>query len=68
MEPKDEEPRPAATTAEATKACRRSKREEHEADYQESMVAIAKNLQDVEGPDMKETMKEQIQQWFFACR
>ncbi|XP_071399760.1 dynein regulatory complex protein 11 [Centroberyx affinis] len=67
MEPKHQQPCPAATTAQATKARTRTKQEEHEEDFQRSIVTITNKLRDVEGPDMSETMKDQIRQWFVEC-
>ena len=29
---------------------------------------IKDKIRDVEGPDMKETMQDQIRQWFIECR
>ncbi|XP_072536868.1 dynein regulatory complex protein 11 isoform X2 [Salminus brasiliensis] len=62
-------PRPctAAVVAEDTKSRRRTKQEEHEEDYQKSVISITNSLREVEGPDMKETMKDQIRQWFIEC-
>ncbi|CAB1324598.1 unnamed protein product [Coregonus sp. 'balchen'] len=60
-------PCPATTAAQANEAHRRGKQEEHEEDYQKSIVAITDKLREVEGPDMRETMKDQIRQWFIEC-
>uniref|UniRef100_A0A667W7X3 Zgc:153738 n=1 Tax=Myripristis murdjan TaxID=586833 RepID=A0A667W7X3_9TELE len=51
----------------ANKVCTRTKQEEYEEDYQKSIVAITNKLRVVEGPEMMETMKEQIRQWFIEC-
>ncbi|KAL6459341.1 hypothetical protein MHYP_G00328130 [Metynnis hypsauchen] len=58
---------PAASAAEATKTCRRTKQEEHEEDYQKSLISITNSLRELEGPNMTETMKDQIRQWFIEC-
>uniref|UniRef100_A0AAR2M1E6 AAA+ ATPase domain-containing protein n=1 Tax=Pygocentrus nattereri TaxID=42514 RepID=A0AAR2M1E6_PYGNA len=58
---------PAALVAEATKTCRRTKQEEHEEDYQKSLISITNSLRELEGPNMTETMKDQIRQWFIEC-
>uniref|UniRef100_A0A8C5F852 Zgc:153738 n=1 Tax=Gadus morhua TaxID=8049 RepID=A0A8C5F852_GADMO len=50
------------------RASRRGKQEEHERDYQDSIVTVTDELQEAEGPDMKEKNKTQIRQWFFECR
>ncbi|XP_041695880.2 dynein regulatory complex protein 11 isoform X2 [Coregonus clupeaformis] len=67
MEPRHIQPCPATTAAQANEAHRRGKQEEHEEDYQKSIVAITDKLREVEGPDMRETMKDQIRQWFIEC-
>ncbi|KAL0186136.1 hypothetical protein M9458_017806, partial [Cirrhinus mrigala] len=45
-------------------ANRRIRQEEHEDDYQKSIGSVIHQLREVEGPEMKETMKDQIRQWF----
>ncbi|XP_067890711.1 dynein regulatory complex protein 11 isoform X2 [Heterodontus francisci] len=42
--------------------------EVHEVEYQEALVTIKKQVQAVEGPDIQETLQEQIRQWFIECR
>ncbi|TRY95217.1 hypothetical protein DNTS_010028, partial [Danionella cerebrum] len=49
-------------------ANRHAKQEEHEEDYQKSIGSVIHQLREVEGPEMKETMKDQIRQWFIECR
>lgn len=44
------------------------RQEEHEDDYQKSISSVIYQLREVEGPEMKETMKDQIRQWFIECR
>ncbi|XP_053360215.1 dynein regulatory complex protein 11-like [Clarias gariepinus] len=61
------QPCPAVVLAEDNKAIRRKKQEEHEEDYHKAMISISKILRETEGPDMKETMKGQIRQWFIEC-
>ncbi|XP_039985617.1 dynein regulatory complex protein 11 isoform X1 [Xiphias gladius] len=68
MDPKYQVTCPAEITAWASEACTRIKQEEHEEDYQRSIVAVTKQLRDVEGHDMSKTMKDQIRQWFIECR
>ncbi|KAG5850704.1 dynein regulatory complex protein 11 [Anguilla rostrata] len=53
--------------ARANEACRRQRQNQHEEDFQKSIIAITDQLREVEGPDMKETMKDQIRQWFIEC-
>ncbi|XP_047401724.1 dynein regulatory complex protein 11 isoform X3 [Sciurus carolinensis] len=40
----------------------------HEEDYREALVTIKSDLQQIEGPDIKESLQEQIRQWFIECR
>ncbi|XP_068563222.1 dynein regulatory complex protein 11 [Cebidichthys violaceus] len=68
MDPKYQVPCPAVITAQANEACTRIKREDHNADYQKSVVAVTNQLQEVEGLDMSKSMKDQIRQWFIECR
>uniref|UniRef100_A0A8D2ZQI1 AAA+ ATPase domain-containing protein n=1 Tax=Scophthalmus maximus TaxID=52904 RepID=A0A8D2ZQI1_SCOMX len=68
MDPKYQVPCPAEVTAQASEACTRMKQQEHEEEYQKSMVAAKKQLQDIEGHDITKTMKDQIRQWFIECR
>lgn len=68
MDPKYQVPRPAEITAQANEVCARNKQREYNDDYQKSLVAVTKQLRDVEGHDMSKTMKEQIRQWFIECR
>ncbi|KAI4872327.1 hypothetical protein NFI96_027755 [Prochilodus magdalenae] len=58
---------PAAASAEDTKTRRRTTQEEHEEDYQKSLISITNSLRELEGPNMRETMKDQIRQWFIEC-
>nr|XP_015209575.1 PREDICTED: IQ and AAA domain-containing protein 1-like isoform X1 [Lepisosteus oculatus] len=57
----------AMKTAQVTEGQRRQKQEEHEEEFQKTRITIKDKLRDVEGPDMKETMKDQIRQWFIEC-
>jgi hypothetical protein len=47
---------------------RRVTQEMHEQEYQQSLVTIKDKITETEGPDMKETMQDQIRQWFIECR
>jgi len=47
---------------------RRRVQEMNEVEYQQALVSIKDKLKQVEGPDMKETMMDQIRQWFLECR
>ncbi|CAL8344542.1 unnamed protein product [Gadus morhua 'NCC'] len=68
MEPDRWRPGAAIAAAQRNEASRRGKQEEHERDYQDSIVTVTDELREAEGPDMKEKNKTQIRQWFFECR
>uniref|UniRef100_A0A8C3HDN7 IQ motif containing with AAA domain 1 like n=1 Tax=Chrysemys picta bellii TaxID=8478 RepID=A0A8C3HDN7_CHRPI len=46
---------------------RRLRQADYEAEYQQALVSIREGLYEVEGPDMREEMKEQLRQWFIEC-
>uniref|UniRef100_F6UHC0 Uncharacterized protein n=1 Tax=Ciona intestinalis TaxID=7719 RepID=F6UHC0_CIOIN len=50
------------------KADRHITQEENEVEYQQALVTIKEKIRQVEGPDIKETMQDQIRQWFIECR
>ena len=68
MHPKYQMPCSAEIMAQASEVSTRIKQEEHEDDYQKSVVAVTNQLRDVEGHDIGKTMKDQIRQWFIECR
>merc|ERR1712080_297350 len=41
---------------------------ENEREYQKALVSIKEKLKDVEGPEMRESMQDQIRQWFIESR
>eukprot|EP00112_Aurelia_sp_Birch-Aquarium-sp1_P000787 Seg1077.3 transcript_id=Seg1077.3/GoldUCD/mRNA.D3Y31 product="Dynein regulatory complex protein 11" protein_id=Seg1077.3/GoldUCD/D3Y31 len=47
---------------------RRVVQEEYERDYQKALVTVKDKLAEIEGPEMKEKMQDQIRQWFIECR
>lgn len=51
-----------------TEQQRRLTQKMHENEYQQALVTIKDKIRDSEGPDMKETMMDQIRQWFIECR
>ncbi|KAJ8375468.1 hypothetical protein SKAU_G00060480, partial [Synaphobranchus kaupii] len=53
--------------AQANEACRRQRQNQHEVDFQKAIITITDQIREVEGPEMKETMKDQIRQWFIEC-
>ncbi|XP_042534743.1 dynein regulatory complex protein 11 isoform X2 [Dipodomys spectabilis] len=60
----------SATIKQAEKVnCLRSNVQmEHEENYQEAMITIKEDLKLIEGQDFKESLKDQIRQWFIECR
>ncbi|XP_074857538.1 dynein regulatory complex protein 11 isoform X2 [Carettochelys insculpta] len=40
----------------------------HETEYEKALVSIKTYLREMEGPDIKESLQEQIRQWFIECR
>ncbi len=51
-----------------TEDARRRVQERNELEYQQDLQAIQERIRDSEGPDIRETMKDQIRQWFIECR
>ncbi|XP_068101429.1 dynein regulatory complex protein 11 isoform X2 [Hyperolius riggenbachi] len=51
-----------------TEALRSDLQDQHEADYQHALVHIKDTIRETEGLDMKETLQDQIRQWFIECR
>ncbi|KAM9849670.1 dynein regulatory complex protein 11-like [Aulostomus maculatus] len=68
MDPKFEHPSSAQIRMKARKVSRQIKQKEHEDGYLRTLVAVTDQIRQVEGPDLKNTMKEQIRQWFWECR
>ncbi|KAJ4943004.1 hypothetical protein JOQ06_005513 [Pogonophryne albipinna] len=68
MDPKYKLPCPTEIAAQSSEASRKIKQDEHNEDYQKSLVSVTNQLRDVEGYDISKTMKEQIRQWFIECR
>lgn len=61
-------PSPAHLHAQQVKDSRHRVQEEHETEYQKALVSIKESVRTVDGPDIKETLQEQIRQWFIECR
>ena len=36
--------------------------------YHQALVTVKEKIREIEGPDMKENMQDQIRQWFIECR
>ena len=49
-------------------ADRRKTQEVHEQEYQQALITIKEKIRETEGPDIKETLMDQIRQWFIECR
>jgi len=56
------------TMASRTEVDRRKTQEVHEQEYQQALVTIKEKIRETEGPDIKETLMDQIRQWFIECR
>lgn len=41
---------------------------ENEREYQKALVSVKEKLRDVEGPEMREKLQDQVRQWFIECR
>ncbi|KAI4888903.1 hypothetical protein NFI96_032048 [Prochilodus magdalenae] len=59
---------PAQQRAQQVENSRRQVQEQHETEYQQALVTIKESVHLVDGPDIKETLQEQIRQWFLECR
>ncbi|XP_072539024.1 dynein regulatory complex protein 11 isoform X2 [Salminus brasiliensis] len=59
---------PAQQRAQQVENSRRQVQEQHEAEYQQALFTIKESVRSVDGPDIKETLQEQIRQWFLECR
>lgn len=68
MGPQGNQPRSYAAAVYGNKARRRQKQREHEEDYQKAISTVTDKLRELEGPDIKEAMKDQIRQWFIECQ
>ncbi|XP_015271924.1 PREDICTED: IQ and AAA domain-containing protein 1-like, partial [Gekko japonicus] len=62
--------RPSASLIRAQKVdnLRCEIQEKHESDYQQALVSIKDRVKEIEGPDIKESLQDQIRQWFIECR
>uniref|UniRef100_A0A8C7LH25 IQ motif containing with AAA domain 1 n=1 Tax=Oncorhynchus kisutch TaxID=8019 RepID=A0A8C7LH25_ONCKI len=61
-------PSVAQLKAQQVETTRRLVQEENEAEYQRALVSIKESVRAVDGPDLRETLQEQIRQWFIECR
>lgn len=61
-------PSPAQLHAQQVESRRHCAQEDHEAEYQRALVNIKESVRSVNGLDIKESLQEQIRQWFLECR
>uniref|UniRef100_A0A7M4FUI0 IQ motif containing with AAA domain 1 n=1 Tax=Crocodylus porosus TaxID=8502 RepID=A0A7M4FUI0_CROPO len=54
--------------AQRVEATRCEVQEKHDEEYKKGLVAIKNRLREMEGPDIKESLQDQIRQWFIECR
>jgi len=47
---------------------RRIIQHENEREYKKALNSIKDKLREVEGPEMRERLQDQIRQWFIECR
>lgn len=47
---------------------RRVVQEENDIDFKQALITTKEKIREVEGPEMKEAMQDQIRQWFLECR
>ncbi|XP_066521555.1 dynein regulatory complex protein 11 isoform X2 [Hoplias malabaricus] len=59
---------PAQQRAQQVESSRRQVQDQRETEYQQALVTIKQSVHLVDGPDIKETLQEQIRQWFLECR
>ncbi|XP_043916227.1 dynein regulatory complex protein 11-like [Protopterus annectens] len=57
-------PRPSQLQKLKVDALRQAVQEEHEAEFQQALVSIKTNVRDLEGQDIKDTLQDQVRQWF----
>ncbi|KAM4602204.1 dynein regulatory complex protein 11 [Polymixia lowei] len=65
-----EQPGPglAELRARQVESSRRLVQEQNEAEYQMALLNVKESVRVVDGTDMRETLQEQIRQWFVECR
>ncbi|KAB5584412.1 hypothetical protein PHYPO_G00107250 [Pangasianodon hypophthalmus] len=68
IDPKLPTPSPAQQRAKHVESSRHQMQERHEAEYQQALITIKESVRLVDGPDIKETLQDQIRQWFLECR
>ncbi|XP_069790497.1 dynein regulatory complex protein 11-like isoform X2 [Narcine bancroftii] len=70
MEPLPHFQKPSSTELQTQKRYQQRQvvQEVHEVEYQEALVTIKEQVRSVEGPDIQDTLQDQIRQWFIECR
>ncbi|XP_062971937.1 dynein regulatory complex protein 11 [Elgaria multicarinata webbii] len=70
MNPPPHFQRPSASLLRAQKvdSLRCEIQEKHESDFQKALIRIKERVKEIEGPDIKESLQDQIRQWFIECR
>ncbi|XP_054846965.1 IQ and AAA domain-containing protein 1-like [Eublepharis macularius] len=59
---------PAIIRAQLGEEFRRMRQADYEAEYQHALDSIRDAVYEVEGPSMREELKQQLRQWFIECR
>ncbi|XP_053115050.1 IQ and AAA domain-containing protein 1-like isoform X3 [Hemicordylus capensis] len=67
LEPQLMGPTPATIRAQLGEEFRRMRQADYEAEYQEALDNVRDTLYEMEGPSMREELKEQLRQWFIEC-
>ncbi|TSK62541.1 IQ and AAA domain-containing protein 1 [Bagarius yarrelli] len=61
-------PSPTQQRAKQIESSRHQLQEQYEAEYQQALITIKESVRLIDGPDIKETLQDQIRQWFLECR
>ncbi|KAG7326759.1 hypothetical protein KOW79_010160 [Hemibagrus wyckioides] len=68
IDPQLSTPSPAQQRAKHVESSRHQMQDQHEAEYQQALITIKESVRLMDGPDIKETLQDQIRQWFLECR
>ncbi|XP_060774393.1 dynein regulatory complex protein 11 [Neoarius graeffei] len=68
IDPQLQTPSPARQHSKHVESSRHQMQEQHEAEYQQALITIKESVHLIDGPDIKETLQDQIRQWFLECR
>lgn len=61
-------PSPAMIRAQLGEELRRMRQADYEVEYRDALDHVRDTLYEVEGPSMREQLKEQLRQWFIECQ